>query len=181
MAEEEVSKKSKNTKKKQKIGNKQLLILLSIVFVVWLITGFIISFVHGDLNNRGLFGDSFGMVNSLFSGFAFAGIIYTILLQRKELKYQRDELKLTRKELKKSSNAQIASQKELAKQSLNMKRTAELNALSTLINSLENRDMRIREYGEVNAKNKKTLSKVIDDKNKYIDRVKDILDQKANH
>ncbi|MDR6554663.1 hypothetical protein [Paenibacillus qinlingensis] len=41
---------------------------------------------------RGTFGDMFGAVNSLFSGLAFAGIIYTIYLQRKELTLQREEI-----------------------------------------------------------------------------------------
>lgn len=49
---------------------------------------------------RGQFGDMFGAVNALFSGFAFAGIIVTILLQREELTLQRQELELTREELK---------------------------------------------------------------------------------
>ncbi|WP_417198928.1 putative phage abortive infection protein [Bizionia sp.] len=49
-------------------------------------------------NDRGTLGDMFGTVNALFSGLAFAGIIFTILLQRKELRYQRDELKETRAE-----------------------------------------------------------------------------------
>lgn len=49
-------------------------------------------------NERGTLGDMFGTVNALFSGLAFAGIIFTILLQRKELRYQRDELKETRAE-----------------------------------------------------------------------------------
>ena len=31
---------------------------------------------------RGLFGDMFGAVNSVFSGFAFVGVIYAIFLQR---------------------------------------------------------------------------------------------------
>ncbi len=47
---------------------------------------------------RGTIGDMFGVINSLFSGLALAGIILTILLQRKELKYQREELRDTRKE-----------------------------------------------------------------------------------
>ncbi len=34
---------------------------------------------------RGQFGDQFGAVNALFSGLAFAGIIFTILLQRSDL------------------------------------------------------------------------------------------------
>jgi hypothetical protein len=40
---------------------------------------------------RGLFGDMFGAVNALFSGLAFAGIIYAIVLQRKELSLQWQE------------------------------------------------------------------------------------------
>ncbi|MGK0447081.1 MAG: hypothetical protein ACJA2M_000853 [Polaribacter sp.] len=51
-------------------------------------------------NDRGTLGDMFGTVNALFSGLAFAGIIFTILLQRKELSYQREELRETRKEFK---------------------------------------------------------------------------------
>lgn len=35
---------------------------------------------------RGQFGDKFGAVNALFSGFAFAGIIFTIFLQRRDLR-----------------------------------------------------------------------------------------------
>lgn len=41
---------------------------------------------------RGLFGDKFGAVNALFSGLAFAGIIFTIFLQRRELALQRSEI-----------------------------------------------------------------------------------------
>lgn len=47
---------------------------------------------------RGVFGDMFGSVNALFSGLALGGIIFTIFLQKKELKLQRNELKETRKE-----------------------------------------------------------------------------------
>lgn len=48
--------------------------------------------------DRGTIGDMFGTINTLFSGLALAGIILTILLQRKELKLQREELSDTRKE-----------------------------------------------------------------------------------
>jgi hypothetical protein len=48
---------------------------------------------------RGQFGDMFGSVNALFSGLAFAFLIYTIWLQREELKLQREELKLQREAL----------------------------------------------------------------------------------
>lgn len=50
----------------------------------------------------------FGGVTALFSGLAFAGMIYAIIMQSQELALQREELSLTRKELE-------ASRKEQAK------------------------------------------------------------------
>lgn len=47
---------------------------------------------------RGVFGDKFGAINALFSGLAFAGIIFTIFLQKRELSLQRAELRETRDE-----------------------------------------------------------------------------------
>lgn len=41
----------------------------------------------------------FGAVNALFSGLAFAGLFYAILLQRQELALQREELSLARQEM----------------------------------------------------------------------------------
>ncbi len=49
-------------------------------------------------------GGMFGVANALFSGLAFGGIIYTILLQRNELELQRKELRLTRNEFKDQNN-----------------------------------------------------------------------------
>ncbi|HWY09838.1 MAG TPA: hypothetical protein VN026_00865, partial [Bacteroidia bacterium] len=78
-------------------------IILAIIFVIFIIVVWTISWFYIDKNiissnssiqtneaARGVFGDKFGAVNALFSGLAFAGIIFTILLQRKELELQRD-------------------------------------------------------------------------------------------
>ena len=46
----------------------------------------------------GVFGDSFGAVNALISALAFAGVLVTFRLQRKELDLQRQELKAQREE-----------------------------------------------------------------------------------
>lgn len=51
-------------------------------------------------SDRGTFGDMFGGLNALFSGFAFGGIILTIYLQSRDLALQRDELRSTREEFK---------------------------------------------------------------------------------
>lgn len=45
------------------------------------------------IDKAGVFGDSFGVITSLFSGLAFAGLILTILLQRQELKESREIFK----------------------------------------------------------------------------------------
>ena len=68
------------------------------VIVVWALTLFLLLLPESE--KRGQFGDMFGAVNALFSGFAFAGLIITLILQKKELGLQRDELEETRKELK---------------------------------------------------------------------------------
>ncbi|MEZ8237359.1 putative phage abortive infection protein [Vibrio splendidus] len=58
-----------------------------------------------SINKAGVFGDSFGILTSLFSALAFAGMIITILLQKEELGLQRQELADTRQE--------ISAQKEI--------------------------------------------------------------------
>ena len=80
-----------------------------------------------------MFGDMFGTVNSLFAGLAFAGVIYTIFLQRNELALQRNELVLTREQLARSAAAQEKSHEALAEQVEALRMTAKLNALSGLI------------------------------------------------
>lgn len=64
------------------------------VFAIWVLSGIILYYVE----DRGTFGDMFGAINALFSGLAFAGLIYTVLLQKEELMLQREELKSTRGE-----------------------------------------------------------------------------------
>lgn len=85
---------------------KKLSILLigGVVFSVLIYAGFLVYLAWPiesvSINNSGVFGDSFGLLTSLFSGLAFAGLIITIIMQRDELALQRQELALTRNELK---------------------------------------------------------------------------------
>ena len=67
------------------------------VLFVWALTFFLLFINKSD--ERGQFGDMFGAANALFSGLAFAGLIITLILQRRELELQRQELALTRKEM----------------------------------------------------------------------------------
>jgi len=60
------------------------------------IFGLVMYFTFGDWTKSGVFGETFGAVDSLFSSLAFGALIYTIILQSKELMLQREELQLTR-------------------------------------------------------------------------------------
>ncbi|TNH89119.1 hypothetical protein CF138_04470 [Aeromonas hydrophila] len=57
-------------------------------------------FYNTELSEMGVFGDSYGALNTLFSALAFTGIIASIYFQREELKATREELEATRYEMK---------------------------------------------------------------------------------
>lgn len=80
-----------------------LVIMIFCIFFIYGLSWFFID-KYIELNERGPFGDKFGAINALFSGLAFAGVIYTILLQKKELSLQREELQLTRQEMKEQTD-----------------------------------------------------------------------------
>ena len=86
-----------------------------------------------DWPTRGQFGDVFGAANALFSGLAFAGLIYAILLQREDLALQRTELELTRQELQRTAAAQEQSEIALRAQASAAARSARLSAISFLL------------------------------------------------
>lgn len=84
---------------------KVILIALAVCLLV-IIGGILLSYCIADkvgagpdiLNNRGLFGDSWGGVNALVSALAFAGVIVTLYLQNRDLNLQREEMRLQREE-----------------------------------------------------------------------------------
>ena len=90
-----------------------LIILLLVFLSLPIILQALFGFSHDKL---GTYGDFYGAFNALVSLLAFGGLIYTILLQHKDLELQREELKLTREELKRQAEAQEAAAKEQANQ-----------------------------------------------------------------
>ncbi|MDT0123893.1 hypothetical protein Q9R46_14625 [Paenibacillus sp. RRE4] len=131
---------------------KYIALIFLVIFGAWLFSWWAIS-TWINASYRGTFGDMFGAVNSLFSGLAFAGLIYTISVQREELKetrnstvmqtvelelqrkaieMQTDELRLQRLESEKSAN-QLEGQKKL----LNLQMA--MSVVNELINTKRNR------------------------------------------
>lgn len=113
-----------------------------------------------SIDKSGVFGDSFGLLTSLFSGLAFAGIIITILLQREELKHQREELKLqreeiaeNRKELARTASAQEKSEEWFAFQArmMSLSALASLTELKMKIGDGHDRTLIDRLYKEISS------------------------------
>lgn len=90
--------------------------LLVVFFVSFVLPEILIKEFGFNFEKYGVYGDLFGCFNSLMSALAFGGLIYTIILQRKDLELQRDELKLTRKELERQAKAQEKAALEQATQ-----------------------------------------------------------------
>ena len=89
-----------NSNKNESINYWPLILLSVGVVGLFALSWWWIATTINDPEKQGQFGDQFGAVNALFSGFAFAGLIFTIYLQKKELALQREELTQTREELK---------------------------------------------------------------------------------
>lgn len=134
---------------------KPLTILIIAVLAIQVIFGLMIFLSLGSWQDRGTFGDMFGAVNTLFSGLAFAGVIYAIILQKKELALQRQELEETRGELARTASAQEKSEKALADQVRVAAAAARLTTLNSLKIELEKN---INEVVDEQKKNKFTVN-----------------------
>jgi hypothetical protein len=96
----------------EKIPLKIPLLVSIFIILAWILTWYLLK----DQTDRGTFGDMFGSVNAIFSGLAFVGVIYAILLQSKELQLQRRELRFTREELEGQKMQMEAQNATLIKQ-----------------------------------------------------------------
>ncbi|WP_154067086.1 hypothetical protein [Pseudomonas sp. CC6-YY-74] len=91
----------------------KLALILLAVLSIWLGAWYWIDghiYIENDIAEsiaaRGQFGDKFGAVNALFAGFAFAGIIFTIFLQNREIKQTK---KMLEEQLKDSNKQRFDS------------------------------------------------------------------------
>lgn len=68
--------------------------VLASVTALYLVYWWFVDWLNppADADGAGTFGDKFGGLNALFSAFALAGILYTVLLQRHEIERQRRQM-----------------------------------------------------------------------------------------
>lgn len=86
--------------------HRKLILLLIGVCTIQIVFGLVTYVIFQNWEKSGAFGDTFGAMNSLFSSLAFGALVYTIILQSRELKLQREELILNREQLSESARSQ---------------------------------------------------------------------------
>lgn len=115
-----------------------IVILISIFSILILYAGSYYFARHflKDISTMASFGDSFGAVNALFSGAALAGIIITLVMQNRDLAYQREELELTRDEMEGQRKALEEQSKTLKIQRFESNFFSLLNTFENIISSI---------------------------------------------
>ena len=150
--------------------HKNLLFKLIIAIVlIWTVSAVAIIYGMDNWSNRGTFGDLFGAVNALFSGLAFAGLIYTIVLQREEITQNRQEIILNRTELQRSVKTQQKSQSALKEQARQTHLAAKINAINSLIGYYNSQIESKKSSAEIVEKSKIKRKAVIDQIDSLID------------
>lgn len=97
--------------------NQKSFIRLAIaVLLVWILVPVISFYAIPTMDERGQFGDIFGIANALFSGMAFAALYYTLHIQQSQIAMQRTQLDLQREELRLQREEMKASRMELQNQ-----------------------------------------------------------------
>lgn len=118
---------------------KKYKIVFWVIVLLWLIFFIGVVFLSSDLSfsispsmklaSIGVFGDSFNVLTSLFTGLAFSGVIISVILQTTELKEARNEFE-------KQSLALEKQQNEMVVQSFDNKFFQMLNLFNNVNNNL---------------------------------------------
>jgi len=99
------------------------------------------SCLFGRPDGAGTAGDLFGAIGALFSGWAFVGVLWAILLQRRSLQIQHEDLKATLAEVKQAREAHEESAGTLARQVETARLQIRANIITTLIEAPLKADM----------------------------------------
>jgi hypothetical protein len=130
--------------------------------------------------DRGTFGDQFGGLTALFSGLAFAGLIYTLYLQGQQLKDQAKAQRNAEERFQKELSTVVAQNAELARtaeaQEMTVRAmiaTAEINRLTAAI---EHQKQISLETDRHTPDRVQTIEKI----GQYVEEMKTIIDKLQN-
>lgn len=107
------------------------------VVVIMAIANIIISYSFPKMDERGQFGDMFGVLNALFSGLAFAGLIITIRQQHIDLGYQWQTIKQTHDEMERQTKEFEIQNRTLKRQQFDNTFFELLRMLQSIVEGLE--------------------------------------------
>jgi len=119
---------SETVQKKARVGI-VIWIVLGLIVLVWGAYWLLIAPLITE--------NKFDPLNALFSGLAFWGVIYAILLQKSELVFQREELELTRGEVRGQKEQLAAQNRTLKQQRFENTFFSLLTLFSNIVDSLE--------------------------------------------
>lgn len=141
MCEAEDKKRKEEDKERERREKLLMYGLIAITFVLWLFFGgFLLYRTYDSADGSalmGTFGDSFGVLNALFSGLAFAVIVVSLVFQREDLRLQRKDLRLQHAEIKKANALADMQREEMEAQKRALEQQVATAARSALIASCE--------------------------------------------
>lgn len=132
--------------------DKKILVALIVIIILWLVASPLVKMFGGDWATTGQIGDSYGLINSLFSGLALTGVIYSLIQQKQSIDKQQEEINQTAVLTAKAilleayshrinwyyieSERKVMKKDDFEEYSINIK--ADINEHKELINSLKN-------------------------------------------
>jgi hypothetical protein len=119
-----------------------LLLAILLVVVIWAASPYVVKRVINETTwaKTADFGNTFGVVNSLFAGLAFGSLVAAILLQKRDLSLQRQELRLQREELELTRTVLDEQRQQLESQAISLRKQTFENTFLQLLGLL--RDLR---------------------------------------
>ncbi|WP_339234629.1 hypothetical protein MKX40_17945 [Paenibacillus sp. FSL R5-0517] len=122
-----------------------LLLIVLLIISMWGSTWYFIPLWYPkETLEAGTFGDMFGAVNALFSGLAFAGLIYTITVQRQELALQREAITMQTEELRMQREETARSVDQMEGQSQMLRFQLTMTTVNELVKSKNKRIEAVR-------------------------------------
>jgi len=140
------------------------------VVVVQLVSAVIILRVLPATEEHGTFGDMFGALNTLFSGWAFLGLIFTLLLQRQQLEEQRQEIRDAR-------IAQQQSAESLRWQAQMGELVARLDALNHIVAVYDHKIERLEREAPLSSDERLILNQLKGLQNSYEGKLQELIDR----